>query len=151
MKHATLLCTLLAVGLSSHIAYAMSQPIGDIEKQILLREFNRIGKEAAIQQIQQAEGKELSHSRIGYTLHPCFSVVFKLRPDSNDHLANFIIQTIREKEEKESYRPKQTIEKDGLIVQANNRVDNNTLYWHEVDHDGKYIQIKSHFFENKVC
>ncbi|HLJ30999.1 MAG TPA: hypothetical protein VKU36_01050 [Candidatus Babeliales bacterium] len=154
MKYNISLSTLFMILLSSQVAYGMvPRSLGKIEKQIFLREVDRIGKKAALLQIQKTKDpKPLEGKFCGFTIYPCFVITSQFRPKSDDPLATLIFDTIARKEKEEGYIPEQikkTNNNGCHITLPNNRIENYTQYWHKEDKIGKYIELQSKFTDKE--
>jgi len=135
MKHVISLSTLFTILLSSQPAHGMvSRPLGTIEKQIFLREVKRIGKKAALLQIEKTKDPKpiKAKKRFGFTIYPCFVLTSQFRPESDDPLATLIFDTIAQQEKEKGYIP-DTIQKKNHFTLPNNHLENYTEYWHKED------------------
>ena|SRR6266403_852643 len=144
MKHILSLFTLFSALLSSSFSHSMfSLPLGNLEKQIFLREVNRIGKKAALQKIYETKDPKPSYFIIKTYIEYTPELVIK-------PLEWSIIQAIQQKEKANGYIP-EPITKDGNSwILPNNRLENYTRYWHEEDSRGKpNLWLESDFNDKK--
>ncbi|HSC25481.1 MAG TPA: hypothetical protein VLB80_04680 [Candidatus Babeliales bacterium] len=159
MKHTLSLLTILILSILSHPATGMlferPLPLGNIEKQIFLREVSRISKKSALHAIKTTPNPTpiTDGVRLGYRSYPCFTITSQFRTtQTNDQLARLVIATITQKDQKRPYMPKaiENLDQFGYcVIGANNYLDNYTQYWHETDDEGPYIKLISMFTDKQ--
>jgi len=106
----------------------------DIEKNIFLREINRIGKHAMEMKIYNIQKK-------GDGFIPYIEIELNIRDTGkSDTLEYEIIQEIKAIDVKRCYLPEQVMNKrTGACAEQNNCIFSATRYWHRQDCFGNYI------------
>lgn len=127
-----------------YTVHSMQEQLGTIEKEIFLREVDRIGKKAALEKIKRTKDPQfVSNSQfIGVTKYPCFIIITQVRRESDDPLAQKVFDIIDNKKEETSLKNSESMY---LISMKNNFIENFTTYSHKQDQNGKYIKLKSRF------
>lgn len=152
MNRSITLFTFSILSITPHITKGMIHPrqFNEIEKQIFLKEVNRIGKEAALQQIQNTKDPERIDDglRCAIRFYPCFIITSQFRPSSHDSLTTLVMQTIADQEKKNGYIPEHIKKSNHLgisITMPNNFLGKYSRYYHKKDQNGTYIELKSTF------